>query len=92
MNKILLIATIATGLAMPSFASVPAAGPTAHSPARHGPLHHKRAKRPMSMAQKANTNRIKECGRRWKADKAAGKTGAQKWPQYWSACSKRLKG
>ena len=42
--------------------------------------------------QLAEASRQKQCGAQWKADKAAGKTGSQTWPQYWSACSKRLKG
>jgi hypothetical protein len=42
--------------------------------------------------QIAEASRQKQCGAQWKADKAAGKTGSQTWPQYWSACSKRLKG
>ena len=34
----------------------------------------------------------KECSAQWKADKAAGKIApGQTWPQYWSACNKRLK-
>ena len=43
-------------------------------------------------AQLAERSRQKQCGAQWKADKAAGKTASQTWPQYWSACSKRLKG
>lgn len=35
--------------------------------------------------------RERACGADWKADKAAGKTGDQKWPQYWSECNKRKK-
>ena len=35
--------------------------------------------------------RERACGADWKADKAAGKTGDQKWPQYWSDCNKRKK-
>lgn len=36
--------------------------------------------------------RQKKCGAEWKAAKAAGKIEkGQKWPQYWSACNKRLK-
>lgn len=49
-------------------------------------------KRTPSPAQVALRDRQKQCGVQWRADKAAGKiqTG-QKWPQYWSACNKRLK-
>ena len=54
-------------------------GPTGPRPAR-------------SAAQTATSQRQHECGAQWKADKAAGKIPAgQTWPQYWSACNKRLK-
>ncbi|MBO9581511.1 MAG: hypothetical protein J7498_11520 [Sphingobium sp.] len=43
-------------------------------------------------AQKAMYDRERQCGKMWQADKAAHKTPAgQTWPQYWSACNKRLK-
>jgi hypothetical protein len=36
--------------------------------------------------------RQKKCGAEWKEAKAAGTVAkGQKWPQYWSACNKRLK-
>ena len=36
--------------------------------------------------------RIRACGEEWRGLKAAGKTPAgTAWPQYWSACNKRLK-
>jgi hypothetical protein len=50
-------------------------------------------KRAPSAAQLALRDRQKKCGAEWKEAKAAGKTDAgMKWPQYWSACNKRLKG
>jgi len=50
------------------------------------------ANRPRSAAQTATAARQHECGNQWKADKAAGKIAAgQTWPQYWSACNKRMK-
>jgi hypothetical protein len=50
------------------------------------------AKRARSAAQTATASRQHQCGNQWKADKAAGKiTPGQTWPQYWSACNKRLK-
>jgi hypothetical protein len=53
----------------------------------------KKTKRPMSPAQQAMHERQKKCGAEWKAAKAAGKIAkGMKWPQYWSACNKRLKG
>ena len=43
-------------------------------------------------AQQAMYARERQCGAQFKADKAAGKLPAgQKWPQYWSACNKRMK-
>ena len=40
----------------------------------------------------AERERIKKCGKEWKEAKAAGKVEkGMKWPQYWSACNKRLK-
>jgi len=46
-----------------------------------------------SAAQQAMYAREKQCGQMWKADKAAHKIPAnQTWPQYWSACNKRVKG
>ncbi len=45
-----------------------------------------------SPAQLAADQRITACGQQWQAAKAAGKIPAgQKWPQYWSACSVRMK-
>lgn len=50
-------------------------------------------KRAPSAAQIALRERLRKCGAEWREVKAAGKveTG-MKWPQYWSACNKRLKG
>jgi hypothetical protein len=46
-----------------------------------------------SAAQTAARERRKKCGAEWKEAKAAGKLEqGTKWPQYWSACNKRLKG
>jgi hypothetical protein len=46
-----------------------------------------------SAAMAAVNERKKKCGVEWKEAKAAGTVPkGQKWPQYWSACNKRLKG
>ncbi|NLH79959.1 MAG: hypothetical protein GX458_03825, partial [Phyllobacteriaceae bacterium] len=46
----------------------------------------------LTPGQLAARERIKKCGGMWQADKAANKIPAgQKWPQYWSACNKKLK-
>jgi hypothetical protein len=49
-------------------------------------------KRAPSAALAATRERQKRCGAEWKEAKAAGKIDkGQRWPQYWSACNKRLK-
>jgi hypothetical protein len=51
------------------------------------------AKSQPSAGQLAVRERQKKCGAEWKEAKAAGKVEkGMKWPQYWSACNKRLKG
>jgi hypothetical protein len=45
-----------------------------------------------SPAQLAADQRIHDCGQQWQAAKAANRIPAgQTWPQYWSACSARMK-
>ena len=66
--------------------------PDASKKAAKGDTADKKAAKP-SDARAAAVARQKECGAEWKADKAAGKVEkGMKWPQYWSACSKRKKG
>jgi hypothetical protein len=49
-------------------------------------------KKEMSAGQKAMHERQTKCAAEWKEAKAAGKVEkGQKWPQFWSACNKRLK-
>ncbi len=51
-----------------------------------------KTKKPPTPAQLAFRARQKKCGAEWRAAKAAGKIAkGMKWPQYWSACNKRLK-
>lgn len=50
-----------------------------------------RPKREPTPAMRAARERQKVCAKNWRAEKAAGKTAGQKWPQYWSACNKKLK-
>lgn len=50
-----------------------------------------RPKREPTPGMRAARERQKVCAKNWRADKAAGKTAGQKWPQYWSACNKKLK-
>lgn len=52
----------------------------------------KKAKRAPTPAQQALHARMRKCGAEWIRAKAAGKIAkGMKWPQYWSACNKRLK-
>ena len=67
-------------------AAAPAAAPAA--PATRETRNHRTEGQPGRVAMIA---RERACGADWKADKAAGKTGDQKWPQYWSDCNKRKK-
>ena len=51
-----------------------------------------KAKKPPSVGVLAMRERQKKCGAEWKEAKAASKIEkGQKWPQFWSACNKRLK-
>lgn len=60
------------------------------------PAAEKKAAKPKkepSAAISAMRERQKKCGAEWKDAKAAGKIEkGMKWPQFWSACNKRLKG
>jgi hypothetical protein len=50
------------------------------------------AKTTSSASQTALRERQKKCSVEWKEAKKAGKVEKEmKWPQYWSACNKRLK-
>jgi len=50
-------------------------------------------KRAVSPAIAAMRDRQRKCGAEWRETKAAGRVSkGMKWPQYWSACNKRLKG
>lgn len=77
--------------AAPAAAAKPAAAPaaTASKPAA-APAPATSAAKPADGRQ-AMYARERACAADWKADKAAGKTGNQKWPQYWSDCNKRKK-
>lgn len=91
MYKRIIAAVIAAGLIaapIPSFAqtAAPAATPAAKS-AKAAKL-----KKPPTPGQLAARERQKKCGAEWKQAKADGKVAkGTKWPQYWSACNKRLK-
>ena len=53
----------------------------------------KGAARTPSAGQSAMRDRQRRCGAEWREAKAAGRIQqGMRWPQFWSACNKRLKG
>ena len=88
MTKTMFAVLVAAGLltaSLPQFVPSAAAQNTAKKETK--------SKKEPSAGMQAMRERQKKCGAEWKADKAAGKVAAgMKWPQYWSACNKRLKG
>lgn len=96
MSKALFAAVLAAaliampGLAPNAWAQTPAQ--TDAKPADAKPADAKPAPKASGGAA-AMRERQRKCGAEWKAAKAAGKIEkGQKWPQFWSACNKRLKG
>ena len=89
MYKAMFAALLAAGLiAAPLPQLAPSAAAQTAAPAKTDA---KTAKAP-SAGQAAMRERQKKCGAEWKEAKAAGKIEkGMKWPQYWSACNKRLK-
>lgn len=81
----LLAGMIAAPLPVLAQSSAPAPGSsTAATP---------KPKRTPTPGQIAARERQKKCAAEWKVAKDAGKIEkGMKWPQYWSACNKRLKG
>jgi hypothetical protein len=84
MWKSIFAAAIATMVLAASWGTLPAIAATDPPAAA--------TKRPSTPGQIAMRERQKKCAAEWAAAKAAGKTGGLKWPQFWSACNKRLKG
>jgi hypothetical protein len=93
MLKTMMAAALAAGLLTAPFAASNAAAQTqAGTPTKPKPVKKAKSTKPPTPGQKAAHARQKQCGAEWKAAKAAGKIEkGMKWPQYWSACNKRLK-
>jgi hypothetical protein len=97
-------AFLALALATPGFAqTTPGSGgaitlaqasPSAEEPAkrRRSKKKESASKREPTASQMMARERQRKCAAEWKEAKAAGKTGALKWPKYWSQCNARLKG
>jgi len=76
-------------VATPAKPAAPVAAPSARAAT---PAKVARTPGQPTAAQSAMYAREKQCGAQWRADKAANKVPAgQTWPQYWSACNKRMK-
>jgi hypothetical protein len=70
----------------------PAAGAAAAAGSDEAKASKPKKARKSSPGRDAAVARQRACAAEWKADKAAGKVAAgMKWPQYWSACNKRMK-
>jgi hypothetical protein len=95
MSRIMFAAVIAAGLmAAPIAALAQTAAPAQTAPAKkEAKTKEAKPKKEPSAGMIAMRERQKKCGAEWKEAKAAGKIEkGQKWPQFWSACNKRLKG
>jgi len=95
MLKLIAAAIAAAALAaLPTLANAQTAAPAAKTEkTTTAKTSNTASKKTLSPAQAAMRERQKKCGAEWKAAKAAGKIQkGQTWPQYWSACNKRLKG
>ncbi|HZD92251.1 MAG TPA: hypothetical protein VE224_19315 [Pseudolabrys sp.] len=89
MLKRVTVAMLAAGLLA---AALPASAAQVALPTTITLAAKQKSKKPPTPAQLAFRARQKKCGAEWRAAKAAGKTNGMKWPQFWSACNKRLKG
>ena len=87
------IAIAAVIVAVGLGAAAPAAAQTATTTTSTAATTTAKPKRTPTPGQLAARERQKKCAAEWKEAKAAGKIEkGMKWPQYWSACNKRLKG
>lgn len=93
MFKAMFAALLAAGLiAAPLPQLTPSAAAQTTQPAKTDAKTDAKPKKEPGVGQAAMRERQKKCGAEWKEAKAAGKIEkGMKWPQYWSACNKRLK-
>ena len=89
MYKFMFAAVIAAGLMAAPLPALTQTAPAQTAPAKK----EAKPKKEPSAGMIAMRERQKKCGAEWKEAKAAGKVEkGMKWPQFWSACNKRLKG
>ena len=101
-NRALAVAVLAAGLAAAPWSMQPgsvlsrAAAQTAAPSLQAAPgsnTAQAETQKPPSAGQVAMHERQKKCAAEWKQAKADGKLEkGMKWPKFWSACNKRLKG
>lgn len=89
MHSRLIAVALAAAFALSMGGTTPAPAQTAATPAKKSES--AKPKRSLSASVAAFRDRQKKCSAEWKEAKAAGATKGQKWPQFWSACNKRLK-
>ena len=88
MYKFMFAAVIAAGLMAAPLPALTQTAPAQTAPAKK----EAKPKKEPSAGMIAMRERQKKCGAEWKEAKAAGKVEkGMKWPQFWSACNKRLK-
>ncbi len=89
MSKALFAAVVAAGLIV---APLGALAPNASAQTTAPDKSKAKPNKPPTPGQIAARERMKKCAAEWKEAEAAGKIEkGMKWPQYWSACNKRLK-
>lgn len=89
---VLAAALLAAGLAMSPPARAQSTGVAPPAETERPAPRSARPRREPTPGQLAARERQKKCGLEWREAKAKGTTGGLKWPQYWSACNKRMKG
>jgi hypothetical protein len=86
------LAQCRASLPKPAAVTTPAKPAAAAKPARVAVAKAPKTPGQPSPAQAAMYARERQCGAQYRAEKVAGKLPAgQTWPQYWSACNKRMK-
>jgi hypothetical protein len=89
MQKTLLAALLAAGLIAAPLLVLAQTTPTTQPTAPDKPA---KAKGALTPGQLSARERMTKCAAEWKEAKAASKIEkGMKWPQFWSACNKRLK-
>ena len=92
MTKTIFAAVLAAGLLSAPLPAFTQYAPTP-APAAAPDKTDAKVKKTSSGGVEAMRERQKKCGAEWKEAKNAGKVEkGMKWPQFWSACNKRLKG